>query len=278
MESSDQSGDSISEIISNRSAELRRTWRDAAQFDDVAAMHISSHGEATLREISKCFDDHDDDRLERAVSSPPWFGNDDGADSPVSMLFALHVALKSITSEAMHQEEIKAMVSRMARFIDSATRARTNELQKEAQTDSLTGAMSRSAILRRLEDEAARTRRHKRPLSVVFLDVDGLKATNDEYGHTAGDSLLRNLTEVVMSNTRSTDAFGRVGGDEFLLLLPETDDVGASAVVTKLAQAMNESNVTVSFGTASVPWIDSEAEKLIEAADAAMRASKRSGK
>lgn len=263
----------LSQLISDRAAELRLAWREAAQADDLAVMHITGQGVKTLRQIAEWLSTRSESRLQEIVGSPPWTNNEGGADSPTTLLTSLAATLDSEFGSEF-EDEIQQMVSAMGVAIDAVRRERVRELEQRAATDFLTGAMSRSAVLHRLEEEVARTRRHGRPLSVVFFDVDSLKKTNDEQGHVAGDNLLRALAMTVQRGSRTSDAFGRLGGDEFLLVLPETDLDGARVLANRLEQSLRAGDTGVSMGIAGTPDTDATPDSLIKAADAAMRAAK----
>jgi diguanylate cyclase (GGDEF)-like protein len=165
-------------------------------------------------------------------------------------------------------------VLELANGLDSQKRRRVHILEQRIATDTLTGADSREMILRTLRVEVARSVRYARPLSVVYIDVDHLKQVNDEQGHSAGDALLTFLTKIVHQNKRASDAFGRLGGDEFLLVLPETDLAGAEVVAIKMTDLLSKSGIEVTAGTAGSPEVGAEPEALVEAADAAMREAK----
>lgn len=265
----------LSALISDRAAELRVAWRAAAHFDDVAAMHISGHGEQMLLSLSARIDSGSSESLRQLMSSPPWTGNKGEADAPLSLLVALEATLnKAIGDRPEMRSAAEKLVADLAAAIDSVQRDKVRRLEERIATDPLTGAMSRLAVMEHLETECSRASRYGRPLSVVYLDVDGLKSTNDELGHRAGDDLLRKLTECVAANTRAADLFGRLSGDEFLLVLPETDLAGASAVAEKLSRVLAEESLHATCGTAGTPGTTPEPAELVEAADASMRALK----
>lgn len=282
----EQKGNSaLSRLISEDAAEIRLAWRSAAEFDEVAVMHITGHGEQMLLSLSARIESgsgsESGELLRQLVGSPPWTGNEGEADSPLSLLVSLeetltkHVASKPGQAGLAPEQavlEVAQLVRRLAAGIDSLQREKVRQLEEKVATDPLTGAMSRAALLEHLETECARARRYARPLSVVFMDVDGLKATNDESGHRAGDDLLRRLSECVRGNTRAADLFGRLGGDEFLLVLPETDQDGATTVADKISGLLADEDLNATCGTAGTPQVEPEAETLIDAADTAMRA------
>lgn len=153
-------------------------------------------------------------------------------------------------------------------------------LLAEASVDPLTGLLNRRSIERALHRELTRAARHHLPLAVVFVDVDGLSTINNTHGHRAGDAALRLVATCLKIGLRPYDAAGRWGGDEFVVLLPQTDEAGATAVVhrlkavdTALATALNFP-VGVSCGVAVYPADGVSAEELLAAADHRMYVEK----
>ncbi|HEY6608007.1 MAG TPA: GGDEF domain-containing protein, partial [Candidatus Limnocylindria bacterium] len=154
-------------------------------------------------------------------------------------------------------------------------------------TDPLTGLFNRSQLFVTLEQEVSRTRRSDRGFCVLMIDLDGLKTINDEAGHLRGDEVLRALGAVIAGSIRNVDSAYRYGGDEFVVLLPETDIVGAFFVAEKIrigaeevgaAQGAGEPMTSVSIGLVSHPEDGTSAEQLIAAADRAMYEAKKLGK
>lgn len=152
--------------------------------------------------------------------------------------------------------------------------------------DSLTGAYNRKFFFDKLKDELERAKRYKRPMSLVLLDIDNFKKINDKYGHPFGDKVLKEVSNLVMSKGRSTDYFARVGGEEFAIILPETDVRGAEKVCERLRKAIEalklkangeDVNVTVSFGVTQAKETDT-VDSLYERADRALYMAKRGGK
>jgi diguanylate cyclase (GGDEF)-like protein len=156
-------------------------------------------------------------------------------------------------------------------------------LRTLASHDSLTGALNRGAFEQRLEEELARARRSTTSLSLVIFDVDHFKRLNDSFGHAAGDAALRSIGDTVASAMRRSDVFGRLGGEEFGLLLPDTGIEGAANVADKLrlrlaAPTAGQRPLTVSFGVAEVHGGASSARAMFDDADRAMYAAKRAGR
>jgi diguanylate cyclase (GGDEF)-like protein len=163
---------------------------------------------------------------------------------------------------------------------------------KLAVTDPLTGTFNRRTFLELAEKEIARARRSKEPLSLVLFDLDHFKAVNDRYGHLAGDQVLKRFVEVAKMCLRQEDLLVRYGGEEFCLLLPQTDSADAAALAERIRGATEYSsfaikdgrserriNVTVSGGVAQLGGdLDEDIGALIARADEAMYAAKEAGR
>ncbi|HEY8180200.1 MAG TPA: diguanylate cyclase [Candidatus Limnocylindria bacterium] len=171
-------------------------------------------------------------------------------------------------------------------FASGERRMRNNVLQL-SRTDQLTGLYNRSQLFPTLEEEVQRTRRSERGFCLLMIDLDGLKAVNDSFGHHRGDEVLRLLGGVIRHSIRLVDTAYRYGGDEFLVLLPETDFAGAFVVAEKiragaeevgLAAGGGELLTSVSIGLVSCPEDGTSAEDLMIAADRAMYQAKSLGK
>lgn len=153
-------------------------------------------------------------------------------------------------------------------------------------TDPLTGLFNRSHIYTTVDNEIRRTRRSDRGFCLLMIDLDGLKAVNDSFGHHRGDDVLRALGGVILRSIRTVDSAYRYGGDEFLILLPETDIVGAFVVAEKIRASAEEigegaggdATTSVSVGLVSHPEDGATVEELMIAADRAMYAAKGLGK
>jgi diguanylate cyclase (GGDEF)-like protein len=157
-----------------------------------------------------------------------------------------------------------------------------------ATIDLLTGALNRQALLARLEDELERAARYQRPCSIVLVDLDHFKRVNDTYGHAAGDAVLREVAEVLTSNVRSTDLVGRYGGEEFMIVMPETDADAAASSAEKLRRLVGSRqvrlgdghvlDVTLSAGVAGGLGQFLQLDALIRDADAALYSAKSLGR
>ena len=164
--------------------------------------------------------------------------------------------------------------------------AQTNRLQELAFFDELTGLRNRRAILKEVELLLAGARRQGRELSILMLDIDTFKPINDRHGHRAGDEVLREVAKRLSGRLRSADVAGRLGGDELLVVLPDTDAAGATTVAESLRHAISESPVPTSAGrlpvtlsVGSACWDgEEELQVLLERADQAMYVAKAGGR
>jgi diguanylate cyclase (GGDEF)-like protein len=154
-------------------------------------------------------------------------------------------------------------------------------------TDSLTGLFNRAQIYVDLDQEVRRSRRSLRPFCLLMVDMDGLKQINDAMGHERGDAAIRGIASVIRRSIRTVDSAYRYAGDEFVVLLPETDFAGAFVVAEKIRQGAEElgatvtreeAPTTVSIGLVSHPEDGSTDEELMLAADRAMYEAKSGGK
>ena len=160
-------------------------------------------------------------------------------------------------------------------------------VERQALVDGLTGLANRRHAEEALAIELTRASRFGTPLSLVVADLDGFKAVNDRYGHPSGDAVLRELADVLRDSVREIDLPARWGGEEFVLLLPSTDTVGAAQVADRVRRSLAERTIvspdgepmriTASFGVASYPPARS-ARELVAAADSALYEAKRAGK
>lgn len=160
-------------------------------------------------------------------------------------------------------------------------------LQELAITDSLTGLFSRRYMLERSEDELKRSKKFNLDFSLLLADIDHFKSYNDRYGHLVGDQILRNLGRTIKMNIRLIDLAARFGGEEFLILLPETDKIQAvnacerirKAIEIEKIKAYDENlSVSCSFGIAGFPQDSLELADLIDKADFALYQAKKEGR
>lgn len=130
-------------------------------------------------------------------------------------------------------QDVQDLVERLQQEKAELTRSNTRLLERVS-TDPLTNAYSRAHYETKLAENIAEAERYDRPLSLIVVDLDHFKIVNDNYGHAAGDYVLQHFVETVKPATRSTDIFSRYGGEEFALICPETDNVGALILAQKI--------------------------------------------
>ncbi len=176
----------------------------------------------------------------------------------------------------------------MGSFISDMQRLKLYErVETLAITDGLTGIYVRRHLMERLEGEIDRCKRFGLKLSFLMIDVDHFKHFNDDYGHLVGDVILKQVAGTIKKGTREVDLVGRYGGEEFGVLLIETDEQGALQVAERIRRAVSEKpfsayderlSVTISVGSATFSPALNEPGLLIEAADSALYQAKRQGR
>jgi diguanylate cyclase (GGDEF)-like protein len=198
------------------------------------------------------------------------------------------LGIPGISEDAL-TPELRAGVARLAaernRLHDELAKARGRiaSLERLADKDSLTSVSNRRAFVRHLTRMIAFTHRYGVPASVAYFDVNNMKQINDEYGHRAGDAALRHVAAVLRNNIRSSDIVGRLGGDEFGVILAQTDEQQAHGKAAALAAAIAKMplrweglmiTVSVAYGIYAFSASDNP-QHAIEAADRAMYQQKR---
>ncbi len=192
-------------------------------------------------------------------------------------------------------EAINDMAAQLDTFY-SSTSTRTHELETLnrkletlAITDGLTGLHNHRYFYKKIAEEIHRSNRYNHPLSLIIADIDNLKAVNDTQGHTGGDNLLKAFAETIKSTVRDTDIVARYGGDEFALLLPETDLKAAMEMAERIRSQIHvrpyfqqelpvSANISASFGAAELSLHDESLEELVKRADKALYEAKRTGR
>ena len=156
-------------------------------------------------------------------------------------------------------------------------------LQEQSLTDELTGVANRRAFLEVATREIERSRRYRHELSLAYLDLDGFKAVNDQRGHMVGDRVLIALAGLARATARSVDTVARIGGDEFVILMPETDARAAVSLAERLcavcsrAAGSDAAPVTCSVGVVTFECAPTDVEELLANADALMYEAKAAG-
>ncbi len=169
-------------------------------------------------------------------------------------------------------------------WLIGALREMFDQQRTLAATDEVTGIPNRRSFIEITQRDIARCGRVGTPISVIYLDADRFKSVNDQLGHAEGDRLLRVVAQTLTAQCRKTDAFARIGGDEFAVLLPDTDTDGARSVADKLrtllhaAMTLNRWPVTFSMGVATFEKPPVDAEHLLRAADELQYNAKHGGR
>ncbi|MGH2381068.1 MAG: diguanylate cyclase, partial [Candidatus Limnocylindria bacterium] len=176
---------------------------------------------------------------------------------------------------------------RLARAFNAASGAFI-QVEARATHDRLTGIPNRETLLATLGSEVERAVRHYKPFSLAFIDIDRFKPINDTYGHNAGDAVLRQVARLIAGGVRVNDVFGRYGGEEFMLILPETLPDDAVRLAEELRALVQQEplriaddqvvNVTISIGIAGGRGAELQLDMLVDRADAAMYAAKSLGR
>ena len=166
-----------------------------------------------------------------------------------------------------------------------------DKLKTLASHDELTGCLNFRSIMEFLENEFARSQRYQKNFSIIMIDIDRFKRINDEYGHLAGNDALAAFAKVVNHSVRSIDVVGRWGGEEFIIILPESDQQQASVVIERIRNNLAQTKITsahlekdkeftlkFSAGIAIFPHNAKDLKELIWVADSAMRQAKQEGR
>lgn len=198
-----------------------------------------------------------------------------GVQSTAGILVAAYLGFR----DKLRQREEFASI-RMARVL-------ADQLSQLATTDSLTGVANRREFFHMASKEISRAQRNDRVLSVLMFDIDHFKNINDQYGHAAGDEVLVNIVNTCLKSLREIDTIGRLGGEEFGILLPETEVKEAAKVAERLRESMKAirpggsattGTVTMSIGVAQWNASHEDFEELMARADRALYEAKRGGR
>lgn len=199
------------------------------------------------------------------------------------------------TGEVFDDEDLKliqAFATHAAIVLDwTSLYNQTEELKRLSITDPLTGLLNRRYLQDRLEEELARSKRHDRVLCLLMMDLDGFKYYNDTYGHLLGDRILKSTAEVIMKSVRTMDVVSRYGGDEFVIIFPETelavatsiahrlgDDISKKVLAAESSVRESDRTITASIGIVTYPRDGTTTTKLLDNADKAMYRAKYAGK
>lgn len=202
--------------------------------------------------------------LQAVILLPAWH-----AAGHVLLSAAVMAASLVLLGEGSRAASQTIVTVGMAVLVAVAVHVLLSRARSAAGLDELTGLPNRRTLARSLDNEFARFRRTGRPFSLLVLDLDGFKAINDERGHAAGDAVLVAVGRVWAAHIRAEDTLARVGGDEFVAVLAETDTATARAVVNRLI-ASTSSELSVSIGVATAATTDAGPAAIVARADEAM--------
>lgn len=192
------------------------------------------------------------------------------------------------TTQLSHGDQLQ-IGRNICKFLDSGhiESAYHEEIYRVMTTDGLTRLANRRAFEEALQREFSRSTRYARPLSVLVLDIDHFKRVNDTYGHLAGDAALKQIALVLSSNLRRDDIAGRLGGEEFSVILPEIDRAGAITTAEKLRRVIaartfefegTPMSLTISAGVATRAVTDTDPIEMVRRADELLYTAKRDGR
>jgi diguanylate cyclase (GGDEF)-like protein len=242
---------------------------------ETAVEATGAHGGIVLGPTGELARAGDPDRGAHHIRLPLFVGKEN---------FGLLVLAGSSFDE--EQRETAAMLAGQA--VVALENARLHRaVERQASLDGLTGLANRRSAQDALHAEVSRAARFGGEVAIVMADLDGFKAVNDRFGHPVGDAVLRDFAETLRDTAREVDVPGRWGGEEFVVILPGTDAVGAAQLAERVRVAFEERlvltpdgtpiPVTASFGVAAYPD-EADEETLVAAADAALYEAKRQGK
>lgn len=213
---------------------------------------------------------------------------------PGAQMELIQHALKEQAQQLMQgQRQLASQLAQLQQQLAS-TQTQNERLTQELQhartlslTDELTGLPNRRAFLQRLEEELGRVQRHPSPLTLAIVDIDHFKQINDYHGHGVGDAVLRAYAQYIQSGFRRHDHVARFGGEEFIILLPNTNTIGAVKALTKIRERISDHTIQTESGTITLPTFSAGVTSyhmkesiadFIQRADQALYRAKQSGR
>ncbi|MDH4320050.1 MAG: GGDEF domain-containing protein [Desulfobulbaceae bacterium] len=197
------------------------------------------------------------------------------------LLFDLQLVFDTYIHSLMDElSRGKEEIEQYAESLEETVAERTRELFDLARKDGLTGLLNQRSFYEELRRELARSQRHGQEMTLMYFDLDGFKKVNDTQGHNRGDAILSGVADAINQSIRAEDIPARYGGDEFCIILPQTDSVSGASIAKRLSAAfdktMGDSGVTFSIGLAtSKSETPLDGDTLVKKADSAMYKSKK---
>lgn len=269
------------EVIQVHSSENALSLVKEIEFDVLIVSLDMPGGGFDLGQKLKAVGDHEDTPLSIITSAQP--------DHALLMEAQFYGAL-FLHHQPFDEVELMTQIATMVRLkhLRDALKKRMEELDKLASTDPLTGLYNRRMFLHRMEEELSRAARTAAPICLMYIDVDRFKFFNDEYGHDTGDAVLQQVARVMKRILRRNDVLGRMGGDEFVILLPDTPGAAGRAIAERLRQRVENATIThdniqhsvaISIGLfhAADP-VGLSADDLVRNADEGLYAAKEAGR
>ena len=259
------------------------TWRTLVHPDDLSAAELVL--EESIRDRRPFVASY---RIVQACGEVRWID----AYGQVSYdANGVPVHFTGLCIDATLRHHAEAQIRQLNAELESKVEARTAELAQAnaalhrlARHDVLTGLPNRLAANERLREELLRMKRSHLPYAVLMIDVDHFKRVNDQHGHAVGDQVLQRVSQCLRGPLRESDFVSRLGGEEFLVLLPHTDETGARLVAEKLRQAVENAPdptaglVTISVGLAMAAPTQDNQDTPVQMADARLYAAKQGGR
>jgi len=222
------------------------------------------------------------------ISNPVELNTDDHEEKFLFQLKTKNIQMGYISIDVMNPEDREKAAILCHQFALALRRVILyQEIEHTAITDSLTDMYTRRYTLQRLEEELGRSKAHKFSVAFLMIDVDKFKDCNDKYGHLVGDQILREVAQIIRHSIREIDIPGRYGGEEFCIVLPDTDIKGARFVAERIRSATQDKiikaydatlSVTVSIGIATFPTDAKKKDELIDKADWSLYKAKKQGR
>jgi two-component system cell cycle response regulator len=283
-------------LIAHASDRARGAMRDVLEHVGAVVAEAASHDEVIARAREQCadvllLDAGLDCAIEEVKGDPDLFRIavvlvGDPPDVQATIAALEHGAHDVLREDAPPAEVVaRVRAARRAQEMQEQLLSREHDLEAMAYHDELTGVANRRFAVRQLHALLSRARRHDQDLSVVLLDADRFKSLNDRHGHGAGDDVLRGLADRLRSRVREEDVVARFGGEEFLVILPDTGAEGAATAAEDLRASVAAEpfpvgrfalELTVSVGWAT--WRGESLERLVARADRGLYAAKEAGR